>query len=325
MPSLAEKALFTEILGLDNVMILTHLNPDGDTVATAFALKRVYENRGKRAFVANCEALGKRISFLAGGALSLPDGAPFDAIVAVDTATAKLLGEPFQKYADRVDYCIDHHITNSYYAKKTLVRPTASSAGEYLYDLLRSVREPVDRETAELLYAAVSFDTGCFKYSNVTPHTMRTAASLLSYGIPAEEINRRLFDIASFEQLRIEHEVLLGAERHRNGTVTLLMLTQEMLRKVGPGVDAEGISALCRRIEGTVVGLSMREMPDGLIKVSLRSMDDRVDVSAIAKKFGGGGHVRASGCSFRVPLEEARKQLLEGVLEEMDRVFGKEK
>lgn len=320
--SIGSSKILLDMLSHDNVMIITHRSPDGDTVGTAYALKRVFENRGKRATVVCSDEIGKRLRFISDGAYKLDEPTNIECVISVDTATVDLMGEKLKKYADRVDYCIDHHITNTNYAKCTLLNSSASSTGEYLYDLLKESNVEIDGYIAEKLYAAIAFDTGCFKYSNVTPHTHMVAAELLEYGMNFEDINRRLFDIASFEQLKIEQEVLMAVERYRDNTVTILVLTQDMLKKVGTDIDIDGLTAITRRIEDTLIGISIREMADGIVKVSFRSMDDRVDVSKIAAKFGGGGHKRASGCSFDAPVDEVKKLILDGVFEEWEKVFG---
>ncbi len=322
--SIGSSKILLDMLSRDNVMIITHRSPDGDTVGTAYALKRVFENRGKSATVVCSDEIGKRLRFISDGAYKLDEPTDIGCVIAVDTATVDLMGEKLKKYADKVDYCIDHHITNTNYAKCTFLNSSASSTGEYLYDLLKEAKVEIDGYIAEKLYAAIAFDTGCFKYSNVTPHTHMVAAELLEYGMNFEDINRRLFDIASFEQLKIEQEVLMAVERYRDNTVTILVLTQDMLKKVGTDIDIDGLTAITRRIEGTLIGISIREMSDGVIKVSFRSMDDRVDVSKIAAKFGGGGHKRASGCSFNAPIDEVKNRILDGVFEEWNKVFGEE-
>lgn len=316
------REIFRELLSKDNVMILTHKSPDGDTLGTAFALCRVYALQGKKATVVCSDRIPVPYRFLAGGKTMLEaDFAP-DCIVSVDVADAKLLGDALSDYADRVDYGIDHHPSNTGYAKKTIVNPAASSAGELLFDLLKEAEVSFDRETAVCLYTAVTSDTGCFKFANVTPHTHQVAAELLQYGFETEPINRRLFDISSLEQLKIEADVISRIECYRNHAVTVATLPFSLLENAGEDLEFGGLSSIPRRIEGTVVGISMREYEKDAVKVSLRSMDDRIDVSAIAAVFGGGGHKRASGCVFLCPLEEAKKRLLDEVFRHYDRIFG---
>ncbi len=316
------REIFRELLSKDNVMILTHKSPDGDTLGTAFALCRVYALQGKKAAVVCSDRIPVSYRFLTEGKIMLEADFSPDCIVSVDVADAKLLGDSFSGYADRIDYGIDHHPSNTGYAKKTIVDSAASSAGELLFDLLKEAEIPFDRQTAVCLYTAVTSDTGCFKFANVTPHTHQVAAELLQYGFEAEPINRRLFDISSLEQLKIEADVISRIESYRNPAVTVATLPFSLLENAGEDLEFGALSSIPRRIEGTVIGISMREYEKDAVKVSLRSMDDRIDVSAIAAVFGGGGHKRASGCVFLCPLEEAKKRLLDEVFRHYDRVFG---
>ena len=316
-------SIFSEILNKDDVLILTHKSPDGDTLGTAFALKKMLENNGKRACVCCSDKPSPRFSFIVDGKdLSEPEF-PEKCVVSVDIATEGLLGDNMEKYAGKIDYAIDHHITNTYYAKKTIVKPKASSAGEVLWELAKRSNIEIDDYTAAKLYTAISFDTGCFKFANVTPKTMIAAADLLKHNIPFEEINRRLFDITTLEQLKIENEVISKLERYCDGRITLIYLRQETVKKYADeNTDTDGLSSIPRRIEGTVVGLSLKETPEGFVKVSLRSYDDRIDVSKIAANFGGGGHKRASGCLIKdMAFDEAKKALVSATEKEWKRVF----
>lgn len=311
--------VFDSVMEKDNIMIICHKNPDGDALGTAFALLQVLKNAGKRAFVACSDPVPPRMKFIADEQDNLDVIFEPDCIVAVDVATKDLIGEKLSVYEDRVDFCIDHHHTNTGYAKQTIVCADASSTGELLFDILDVSNIKINDYIAEKLYTAISFDTGCFRFANVKPHTHIVAAKLLEYDFDFEDINRRLFDIASLEQLQIETAVISGVERYKNNTITMLTLTQQMLKDSGSeNIDIDGLSSITRRIEGTKMGIAVRELSDGLIKVSLRSLDDKIDVSKIAAVFGGGGHKRASGCSFSVPVDEAKKQLLKAVFKYWD-------
>lgn len=325
MYSKKDISIFKEMLDFDNVLILTHKSPDGDTLGTAFALKRLYEELGKRAWVCCSDKPSSRFEFICDG-LSL-EKCPFEekCVVSVDVATAGMLGDGFSDYSTRVDYAIDHHITNTRYAKKTIVKPDASSTGEILWDLIKRAEAPVNAYIAAKLYTAVSFDTGCFKFANVRPSTMIAAAEMLKYKIPFEDINRRLFDLSTLEQLKIETEVISSVERYENDRITVLSLRQATLKKYGADeLDIDGISSIPRRIAGTVVGISLKETAEGWIKVSLRSLDDRIDVSEIAAVFGGGGHKRAAGCLIKnSDFDTAKKNLIKAAREAWKRVFPK--
>lgn len=314
--------MFKNMLSLDNVLILTHKSPDADTLGTAAALKRVYENNGKRAYILNPDRIRENLRFITGSddLSEIPES--YDHVVSVDVATENLFGKFKDIFSGKVEYSIDHHLTGTDFAKYNLKKTSASSVGEYLAQLLEKASVPIDRYIASRLYIAITGDTGCFKYSNVTPVTMKTVAKLLKYDVPTSDINRQLFEIASLETILMENQVLLNAERYRDGHITVLTIDRKITEKTGDELNTDGIIALTRRIKDTVIGLSFKEMPDGETKVSLRSLDSRIDVSSIAVKFGGGGHKLASGCTLKCGLKRAKKQLLEEVFKTWDGLFG---
>lgn len=306
--------VFRQLLKCDDVMIVVHRNPDGDALGSAFALLHLLKQRGKRAWVVSHDRIDRNLRFLAEGEEELLSSSLPGTIVSVDVATRELFGSSLSYYADFVDYNIDHHYTNPEYAKYNIVYPDYSSTGEVLFGLIDGCGIALDRYLAEHLYGAISFDTGCFRYSNTTAQTHRVAARLLECGINASEINRKLFDIVSLTQLKMENEALHAVKQYHNGHITLLAISQQMLRDCGATEeDVAGMVSMIRRIEGTIVGATLKEMPDGNIRVSLRACDDLFDVSAVAAIFGGGGHVKAAGCLMKCSLKDAEKNLLSAI------------
>ncbi|MDF2684856.1 MAG: phosphoesterase RecJ protein [Clostridia bacterium] len=316
-----DRALFKKLFDKNNIMIIIHKNPDGDTLGSGFALCHALQKLDKRACVVCSDIIKKRMLFISDGIAELKPEFEPEFIISVDTATKELIGESLQKYADKVDCSIDHHYTNTLYAKDNIINDASSSVGELLYDLMKSCNMEIDYYIAEKLYCAISFDTGCFKFSNVTSHTFYVASNLMKFKIPASVINMKLFDIASLEQLKIENAAVSSVKQYKNNCITMVTVTQKMLMDLGvQDVDIEGLTAITRRVEGTVVGITLREMSDGIIKVSLRSTD-KFNVSNVAILFGGGGHVKASGCVLSGPVEEAEKRILKAVFEEWDKTY----
>ena len=198
----------------------------------------------------------------------------------------------------------------------TILYPHLSSVGELMYLLIIQSGFEIDEYIASKLYCAISFDTGCFKFSNVTANTHLIAAELLQFNLPCSKMNRMMFDSVPLEQLKIENLILRNAELHYDNKIALVCLTQEMVKSIGAkDDDFDGLTALTRRIEGPAVGITMREMPDGSIRVSLRAESD-FDVSKVAMKFGGGGHVKAAGCTVNLDMETAKKQIVQAVIGE---------
>ena len=313
-------AAFRELMTMDDVLILVHRNPDGDCLGTAFALKRAFENLGRRACVAATGTVDRNLREITDGAEELTPRFLPSVIVAVDVATQQMLGPDLACYADTVDYNIDHHFTNTEYAKHNIVFGSASSAGEVLYDLFRACDIPIDDVIAEKLYAAIAFDTACFRYSNTTAHTHEVAAELMKYSFDGPAVVRKMFDIVPLRQLKMERAALDALHFYRNGSVILLPITRAMLEENGAlDEDVVGMVALVRRIEGAVVCATLKETKEGDVKVSLRSCDDIFDVSAVASVFGGGGHVKASGCLIKDTMEGAETRLLSAIEAHMDR------
>lgn len=309
---------FRELMSMDDVLILVHRNPDGDCLGTAFALKRAFENLGRRVCVAATGTVDRNLLDITDGAEELfPKFLP-SAIVSVDVATQQMLGPDLMDYAEHIDYSIDHHYTNTEYARYNIVNGSASSAGEVLFDLFTACGIAIDDVIAEKLYAAIAFDTGCFRYSNTSAHTHEVVAELMKYSFDAPAVVRKMFDIVPLRQLKMERAALDALHLYRNGSVILLPISRKMLEDNGAlDEDVAGMVALVRRIEGAVVCATLKETKEGDVKVSLRSADDIFDVSAVAAVFGGGGHVKASGCLIKASLEEAEARLLAAIEDRM--------
>jgi len=305
---------FREMLEYNDALILVHRNPDGDCLGTAFALKRVFENLGRRVCVAATGTVDRNLREITDGAEELKPRFLPSVIISVDVATQQMLGPDLACYADMVDYNIDHHYTNTEYARFNLVNGDASSAGEVLFDLLCACDIPLDDVIAEKLYAAIAFDTGCFRYSNTTAHTHEVVARLMQYSFDAPGVVRKMFDVVPLRQLKMERAALDALHLYRDGAVILLPITRRMLEENGAlDEDVAGMVSLVRRIEGAKVCATLKETKEGDVKVSLRSADDITNVSAIASTFGGGGHVKAAGCLIKAPIEEAEKRLLDAI------------
>ncbi len=307
-------AAFRELMTMDDVLILVHRNPDGDCLGTAFALKRAFENLGRRVCVAATGTVDRNLREITDGAEELKPMFLPSAIVSVDVATQQMLGPDLACYADTVDYNIDHHYTNTEYARNNIVFGSASSAGEVLFDLFRACDVEIDDVMAEKLYAAIAFDTGCFRYSNTTAHTHEVTAELLKRSFDAPAVVRTMFDIVPLRQLKMERVAMDSLHLYHDGKVILLPITRTMLEENGAkDEDVSGMVALIRRIEGAVVCATLKETKEGDVKVSLRSADDVFDVSAVAAVFGGGGHVKASGCLIKSTMEDAEARLLAAI------------
>ncbi len=300
----------------DNILILTHAHPDGDTLGCGFALCRALLKAGKKARVICADEIPKKYDYLFCD-ISIPDFEE-EYIVAVDVATEKLLGSLEKQYAGRVDLCIDHHPSNTGYADNLLLIADAAAAAETVFKVIKAMRIKVDKHIAECLFTGITTDTGCFRFASTTSNTYRAAAELIDLGAENAKINRIMFEqkpksLAALERLAIE-----GMEFFCDERICLITLTQDMYEKSGSSEEeTEAIPALTRQIEGVEIGLTIREKTDGTSKCSIRTYDS-VDASKLAKNFGGGGHKQAAACEFKCDYKEAKKILLDKCRETLE-------
>ena len=303
----------------DNYLILTHRNPDGDTLGSAFALMYILRYLGKNAKVQCCDRIPEKYSYMFS-----PDdtGEPENAyVIAVDVADEKLLGSGvYEKYQGKVKLCIDHHISNKGYAEKLLLRDCAA-ASEIIFDLANELGVEIDKRIADCIYTGVSTDTGCFKFANVTARTHEIAAKLIEKGADFVEINKVMFETKTKGYFQLEAAALESLEMYFDGKCAVMTVTQETLNNTGTDEsDCDGIAAIPRKIEGVLVGVTVRERSDGTYKISLRSHAP-VDCTKICTEMGGGGHARAAGCDIeRECFQEKKAQLLAIIKREIDSI-----
>ena len=296
---------------MDDIVILCHRNPDGDTLGAGFGLHYILAQLGKRSRVECHDVIPPMFSYL------LLDYKPEEFepknIVAVDIADEKLFGSNLEKYCGKVDLCIDHHGSNKHYAKNWLVRENAAAACEIIEDICYGFEEvELTKIIADCIYTGVSTDTGCFRYSNTTGHTHAVAGRMFKAGCDFVKINRLNFEVKSFSRIAIEREALNTLELHYDGRCALVYITDEMLKRTGAAEsELEGIAAMPREVEGVEVGLTIRWRDNGY-KVSVRTGEE-VDASVICGKLGGGGHRCAAGCFVEGDLEHAKETLLKVV------------
>lgn len=302
---------FKEIFTKNNIQIIAHRSPDGDTLGSCFALCEALKLHGKKAEVVCSDNVIPKLTILTEGKTELSSTFKPDCIVTVDVATAELLGKKYSEIASDVDFAIDHHYTHKDFAKKVILDGNCSSAGEFLFNLFEQAEIQINSKIAQLLYAAMASDTGCFKFSNTTCETHMVAAKLLQYDIETENLLKSLLDEASIDYIKFESEVINNMKIY-DENIVLLPVTKTMMEKnnITEG-ETDALSYLLRRIQGAKIGATLRES-DEKIRISLRSFGD-TNVAEIAAEFDGGGHVKAAGCSFKGDLESAEKALIEEI------------
>lgn len=290
----------------DNILILTHANPDGDTLGSGFALCRALMKIGKICAVINADDIPKKYNYLFDDIVEIKFKP--DYVVAVDVATVKLLGGLEEQY--KIDMCIDHHSTNTEYANLLLLED-APAACQIMYEAVLALGVEVDKKIADCLYTGLTTDTGCFRYDSTTAQTYRVAADLIDAGADNGRINRIMFETKSKTYARLERLAIESMRFYEHERVAVITVTQEMFQLTGSNAqETEGLAPLTRQIEGVEIGITIQERPDGTCKASIRTFES-VNAAKLAACFGGGGHAQAAGCKFDCDVKEARRLLVD--------------
>jgi phosphoesterase RecJ-like protein len=295
----------------DRFLLVTHENPDGDALGSILALKLALDQLGKDSvmYLYGDAPLPVEYSFMPLAELRrrLPDDWRERVLIAVDCANETRIGpepEPLEGAPLVLD--IDHHHDNTRFGQINLIVPNASSTGEVLRDVFTELGVELTPEIAEALYIAVVTDTGRFQYSNTTAKALRLAAELVEAGADVHRIFRRVYETVQFAKLKLLARALERAQIYDGGRLVVSYLLRSDFTDIGAAeAYSEGIIDYLRAVEGADMAALIREPRDGPARrVSLRSSNDELDVSAIARKSGGGGHRQAAGFSSDDSIEE---------------------
>ena len=301
----------------DNILILTHANPDGDTLGSGYALLRALLKAGKKARLINNDEINRKFAFLYDGIPSYDFAEEF--IVSVDVAEKKLLGDSvLEKYGDRVNLAIDHHGISRLFAENTFCESESASCCELIYLLVKEMGTEIDPKIASCIYTGVSTDTGCFRYSNVTPRTHRIAAELIEAGADHSRINVAMFETKSMNNIMLERMCLDSLRSYADGKIALIAVTKAMLDECKTDKSAlDAIKPITRQIEGVEIGITVKEEDGDKVGVSIRSSES-FDAAEICAHFGGGGHARAAGCQFSgKTVEEVSGTVVDYIINEI--------
>jgi len=303
----------------DKLLLTTHENPDGDALGSLLAMHLVLEQLEKDAAM-----------FLAAEEFPLPYEYRHLPLTGVLNAPPADLDDRVAVFLDcgnidrmPVDFLhgdgmrivnIDHHHDNTRFGEVNLVDPSASSTAELVWRLAKELGAELTPPIAEALYVGLVTDTGRFSHRNTSPEAHRMAAELIEAGASPHEISRQVFESLPFRRLELLARALARVERVDGGEITVTQLAREDYLETGSDEhDSEGVVDHLRSVEGTAVAVLVRELLGedraGLRKVSLRAVDWRVDVSHIAREFGGGGHTQAAGFTTDLPVPELIERL----------------
>ena len=297
----------------DRFLLVTHENPDGDALGSILGTKLGLDQLGKDSvmYLSGTGRVPQEYGFmdLADLRRELPPDAAGRVLLALDCANADRTGlDAYVLERAPLVIDVDHHHDNTRFGGINLIVPDASSTGEIVRDLLRELGVGLTPPIAEALYIALVTDTGRFQYANTTARALRLAAELVEAGVDVQRVSQGIYESVEFAKLKLLARALERAEVYDGGRLVVSYLLREDFHDLGVGEEyAEGIIDYLRAVDGGQMAATIREPPeppDAPRRVSLRASSDEIDVSAIARKSGGGGHRQAAGFSSQGSIED---------------------
>ena len=299
------------LLAAQKIVLCCHVSPDGDTLGSALGLARLLEQKGKEVTVFVDDDINKSLSFIPGvDKVQRPEAGVIveaDLFVVVDASSFDRVGICNEVVKAPVLLNIDHHISNTEFADYLYLDAEAAAAGEIMCDLFEAMGWEYDEAIAVDFYTAITTDCGSFRYSNTTSKTMQRAAKLLDFGVKPNEISDML-DIRSRKTTELLAKVLPSLTFDYEGKVAHITITNDLYDKE---TQTDSFVSYPRYTEGVEVAVMFKAVEPEVTRVSMRSSN--VDVASVALSFGGGGHLRAAGCTIYAPVEEAKAQLLAAI------------
>ena len=295
---------------LDNVLLLTHVRPDGDTIGSAAALCRALRDCGHTAYLLpNPEITATYTPYAA--PYWAPEGWEGEHIVSVDIADVSLLPENAKPYQERIELAIDHHPSQGFFARNTCLEADSAACGEIVYEIIQHLTA-LTADIALPLYVAVSTDCGGFQYGNTTARTHRIAAALMDV-VDVAAVNKALFRTKSRTRLAMEAWMAEWAEYYDHDRVVVMQIPLSLcLDYKATEADVEELSSLAALVEGADCGVTLRELKDGRVKISLRT-GPRVNATEVCALLGGGGHAAAAGATLHGTLGEVKQAVLQAI------------
>jgi phosphoesterase RecJ-like protein len=305
-----------KILKSNYTAIVCHQNPDGDTLGSAFALSETLSLLGKKNDVLCADELPTKFNFMDEiKLLHCYDKSKYDLTIFLDSGDIKLTGTLFSDTSiDDIDTInLDHHGTNSKYAKLNYVDSTYSSAAELVLELIRIMGIIPSKKIAEYLYVGMVTDTGQFAYSYTSARTHNNAAYLIECGADFSKIHYDIFKSMPLQRLLLMKHMLDNMKLSRQNSVAVSILTLDDYKACGATAqDSDSLVNSMLAVESVLAAVFVRQVDEKTFKASFRSMDG-IDISVAAKSLGGGGHKQAAGATFPAKKEEVLDIILEAV------------
>lgn len=301
-----------------SVLVISHDRPDGDAIGSAVAMGLLLRGLGKMVRVVNRDAVPESLAFLPGADLVEPPEGRSDAdlLIVLDSADKDRIDASVWEMARDIPVVInlDHHVSNTGFGDLVLVDGAAPATGQLVYELASAAGWPMDAAIGENLLAAISTDTGSFRYPATTPATFHIAGEIAALGVDVGRVNRMLYENYPERRVLALQRLLQDLRFDFSARCASVALPLAVSRELGlqPG-DTEGVIDVIRAVDTVVIAVFFEELPDGKIRVSSRSKEASYGVGAICAGFGGGGHTLAAGARLPGPLESARERFLEAV------------
>ncbi|WP_223192460.1 DHH family phosphoesterase [Paenibacillus sedimenti] len=303
----------------DDFLVVSHIQPDGDAASSTYATGWILKQLGKSFTMINEGAMPSKFSYLWGSDQVIDFSKEssqrlYQSIISVDCADFSRMGKISTLFDEQVQLLnIDHHPTNDRFGSCHLIKHDAAATVQILYDLVIHMNLVPTLEVGDCFYTGLLTDTGGFRYSNTTPEVMRIGASLLELGVQGSVIAEHVLERLTYSQTVLLQRALSTLSFAHDRKLAWLAVSLADLEITGASSDdLDGLVNYPRNVEGVEVGILFKEKARGVIKVSLRSAG-RVDVAQIAQSLGGGGHVRASGCTIHGTLDEAIARMVQEV------------
>ncbi len=310
--------IISKIKESNKIAIMSHIMPDGDNVGSSLALYNALKKSGKDVYFILDDDIPMVYRFLKNSdKVERPrQYEHFDTVIALDCGDANRLGSCRQYLENNFVINIDHNISNDEFGNLNMVDSNAAATGEIIYQIIKILGIAMDMEISECLYTAIVTDTGQFQYSNTTSITHQIAGDLINNGVNVSLMFERIYQNSSKEKVMLMKTALDTLEFYHNDSISCISLTQKQMEEVNAlEADSEGIINFARDIECVEAAIFLKELEPGKVKVGLRSKKV-VDMAAVALRFGGGGHVRAAGCTVHGTIEQVKEKILEAIIAE---------
>ena len=290
------KEIANELLSYNDITIISHIRPDGDTLGSAYALYHALKKSGKNVQVVCETPISPRYRFISLNKENIANDC-FGKIVCVDIAAPDMAGNKYIDFAKNADIVIDHHDTNTGYGKLNVVDGKAAACGEIMYEIIKELCD-IDKCIAECLYTAISTDTGCFVFGNTTKNTHRVAAELLAYDFSVEKLNKWLFRTKTKAAFEIQKCALETLNYFHEDSIVCMLIPLDVIAKLNATEDdLEGIASIPGQLEGVKAAATFRQLSKDTFKLSVRT-NGEIHAGEVCKLFGGGGHKMAAGCTL---------------------------